>query len=419
MVSKDRLKSCIESDLPGLIEFYRDLHAHPELSGQEKETARRVADSFARLGAEVTTGLGGNGVVGVIRNGEGSTIMIRSELDALPLLETSGLPYASGAKAKGESGEEVPVMHACGHDLHTTALIGTAGLLLRVREEWKGTLVLVAQPAEEALGGARSVLQDGLFQRFARPDCALALHVKPDLPTGKVALKPGYITLGAEAINVTIHGQGGHGATPHKAKDPVVLAAQIILALQTIVSREVNPVETAILTVGAIQGGNLPNVIPERVALKLMTRFSTLEIGNQIRSGVERIARGAAESAGLPPGLMPEVFGPEHPYPPVFNDPHIARSIEKLWREVLGAGNVVEIPTQSISDDFGEFGYETPTVPLIFYFVGCTDPDRFAEAALGRVKIPLLHSPAFAPEPNGTLRTGILAMSTAALKLLE
>ncbi len=419
MVSKELLKSCIDSDFPRLRRWYQDLHAHPEISGREKETARRVAESLSRMGAEVSTGVGGHGVVGVIRNGGGPTIMIRSELDALPILEATGLPYSSHAKVRGESGEEVPVMHACGHDMHTTILIGTAGLLLRLRENWQGTLLLVAQPAEEALEGARAMLRDGFFQSFPRPDCALALHVKPELPTGKIAVKPGNITLGAEALQVTIHGRGGHGAHPHQAKDPVVLAAQVVLALQTIVSREVNPAETAILTVGSIRGGTLPNVIPERVTLKLMNRFSTMEVGNQMRSSVERIARGIAEAAGAPSSLLPEVFGPEHPYPPVVNDPVIAERLERLWREVFGPENVVSIPTQSISDDFGEFGGEDPPVPLVFYFVGCTAPDRFPEAASGREKIPALHNPRFAPEPNGTLQTGLLSMSTAAVAFPE
>jgi hippurate hydrolase len=417
MVLTDRLESCLEGDLPSFTQLYRDLHAHPELSGREQETARRVAESFSRMGVEVTTGVGGHGVVGMIRNGGGPTIMIRSELDALPILETTGLPYSSQVKDRGVSGEEVPVMHACGHDMHTTILIGTAGLLLRLREKWKGTLLLVAQPAEEALGGARAMIQDGFFRRFPLPDCALALHVKPDLPAGRIASKPGPVTLGAEALEVVIHGLGGHGAVPHKARDPVVLAAQIVLALQTIVSREVNPLETAILTVGAIQGGTLPNVIPESVTLKLMNRFSTTEVGTQMRAGVERIARSLAEAAGVPPGFLPEVFDPEHPYPPVVNDPPLAERLERLWREIFGQENVISIPTQSISDDFGEFGCETPAVPLIFFFIGCTDPIRFRESPSGLEKIPLLHNPCFAPEPRETLHTGLLAMTAAALNL--
>jgi hippurate hydrolase len=419
MISQDLFKSLIESDFPGLMQIYQNFHAHPELSGQEKETARRVAESFFRLGAEVAAGVGGHGVVGVIRNGKGPTIMIRAELDALPILEASGLPYASRIKVRGEAGEEVGVMHACGHDMHLAILIGTAGLLMRLRAEWKGTLLLIAQPAEEALEGARAMLRDGFFRRFPLPDCALALHVKPELPAGTVALKPGPITLGAEALRVTIRGRGGHGVSPHKARDPVVLAAQIVLAFQTIVSREVNPGETAILTVGAIQGGTAANVIPEQVTLKLMTRFSTMEVGNQMRSAVERIAKGIAEAAGVPSALLPEVFDPEHPYPPVVNDPIIAKRLEKLWREVFGPEKVLSIPTQSISDDFGEFGCEAPPVPLIFYSIGCTDPRRFAESPSGAEKVPSLHNPCFAPEPKETLQTGLLAMTAAALDLFR
>jgi amidohydrolase len=419
MISKDLFNSLIESDFPRLMQIYQDFHAYPELSGGEIETSRKVAECFSRMGAEVVAGVGGHGVVGVVRNGKGPTIMLRAELDALPVFEASGLPYASRVKARGESGEETAVMHACGHDLHLAILIGTAGLLMRLREKWKGTLLLVAQPAEEAREGARAMLQDGFFRRFPLPDCALALHVKPELAAGTVAIKPGPITLGAEALKVTIRGRGGHGASPHRTIDPVVLAARTVVAFQTIVSRELNPAATGILTVGAIHGGEVHNVIPQEITLKLMTRFSTMEVGTQMRSAVERIVRELAVAAGVPAPLLPEVFGPEHPYPPVMNDPIYAERLEKLWQGVFGPDKVVSIPTQTISDDFGEFGSEATPVPLIFYFIGSTDPYRLRDSLSGSRTIPPLHNPCFSPEPKETLRTGLLAMSTAALNLFS
>jgi len=418
MSLQERLKMLIEHDRPRLLEHYKYLHAHPELSGREEKTASIVAQELSRQGIEVTTRVGGHGVVGVVKNGPGPVVMIRGDMDALPIEEATGLPYRSAVRSINELGEEVPVMHACGHDMHTTILIGTAGLLMRLKDEWSGTLIAVAQPAEEALGGAQRMLADGLFSRFPRPDFALALHVKPELPVGKVALSPGFVTLGCEVIDLIIHGQSGHGASPHEAKDPVVLAAQTILALQTIISREINPAERAVITVGAIHGGSLPNIIPDKVTLNLTLRSSNVEVANQMVNAIRRITRGLAQAAGIPDDRMPEIITPEHFYPPLYNDPALADRILRVFRDTLGVKNVITLLPQTGSEDFSEFGMVEPRVPIMFYFIGTSDPEHLERVSRGKEAIPLLHTPKFAPEPETTLTTGLLTMTTAVLELL-
>jgi amidohydrolase len=419
MSSQERLKLLIEFERPRLLELYKYLHAHPELSGQEEKTAFIVSQELSRQGIDVTTQVGGHGVVGVVKNGPGSVVMIRGDMDALPIEEATGLSYRSTARSINERGEEVSVMHACGHDMHTTILTGTAGLLMKLKDEWSGTLLVVAQPAEEALGGAQMMLTDGLFSRFPRPDFALALHLKPELPVGKVALSSGFVTLGAESIKIIIHGESGHGACPHKAKDPVVLAAQIILALQTIVSREIDPAEKAVITVGAIHGGSLPNIIPDKVTLNLTLRSSNIEVANQLIDAIRRITRGFAQAAGLPEDRMPEIIAPEHFYPPVYNDPVLTDRILRIFQNTLGAENVITHFPQTGSEDFSEFGMVAPPVPIMFYFIGTSDPECLERASRGGEAIPSLHTPKFAPEPEMTMKTGLLTMSAAVLELLD
>ena len=413
-----RLSEIIEHDRGRLLDLYKHLHAHPELSGQEEKTAWVVAQELSRQGIEVTTRVGGHGVVGVVRNGQGPVVMVRGDMDALPIEEATGLPYRSTVRSRNERGEEVPVMHACGHDMHTAILVGTAGLLMKLKGEWGGTLLLVAQPAEEALGGAQKMLADGLYSRFPRPDFALSLHVKPELPVGKVALSPGYIMLGAEVLDIIIHGRGGHGASPHKAKDPVVLAAQIILAIQTIISREIDPAEKAVITVGAIHGGSLPNIIPDQVTLKLTLRSSSIEVAHQLVNAITRITRGIAQAAGLSDDQMPEILAPEHFYPPLYNDPALTDRILRVFKDTLEADNVITSVPQTGSEDFSEFGMVDPPIPLVLYFIGASDPEHLERGASGEGGIHLLHTPKFAPEPEMTLKTGLLTMSTAVLELL-
>jgi amidohydrolase len=418
MPLQKQLSEIVEHDRARLLELYKYLHAHPELSGQEEKTALIVAQEFSRQGIEVTTGVGGHGVVGVVKKGQGPVVMIRGDMDALPIEEATGLPYRSTVRARNERGEEVPVMHACGHDMHTTILVGTAGLLMRLKDEWSGTLLLVAQPAEEALGGAQMMLADGLFSRFPRPDFALSLHVKPELPVGKVALSPGYIMLGAEVLDIIIHGQGGHGASPHKAKDPVVLAAQTIMAIQTIISREIDPAEKAVITVGAIHGGSLPNIIPDKVTLKLTLRSSSIEVANHMINAIRRVTRGMAQAAGLSDDRMPEILAPEHFYPPMYNDPALTDRILRVFKNTLGPDNVIMLMPQTGSEDFSEFGMVEPRIPLVLYFIGASDPEHLQRVSIGEEGIHLLHTPKFAPGPEMTLKTGLLTMSAAVLELL-
>jgi len=353
-----------------------------------------------------------------VKNGPGPVVMVRGDMDALPIEEATGLPYRSTVRARNERGEEVPVMHACGHDMHTTILVGTAALLMRLKDQWSGTLLLVVQPAEEALGGAQRMLADGLFSRFPRPDFALSLHVKPELPVGKVALSPGYIMLGAEVLDIIIHGQGGHGASPHKAKDPVVLAAQTIMAIQTIISREIDPAEKAVITVGAIHGGSLPNIIPDKVTLKLTLRSSSIEVANHMINAIRRIARGMAQAAGISDDRMPEILAPEHFYPPMYNDPALTDRILRVFKNTPGADNVIMSMPQTGSEDFSEFGMVEPRIPLVLYFIGASDPEHLQRVSSGEGGVHLLHTPKFAPEPGMTLKTGLLTMSTAVLELL-
>ncbi|RJQ64029.1 MAG: amidohydrolase [Desulfobacteraceae bacterium] len=416
---KKELSAGVDRRIPELLETYRDFHRSPELSGQEKETAGRVAEAFSRLGLTVTERVGGHGVVGLIQNGPengpGPVLMLRGDMDALPIREETGLFYASSAVTRNRSGEEVPVMHACGHDLHTTALIGTAGVLAAMKNHWSGTLLLVAQPAEEAIGGAKEMISDGLFARFPRPQWALAFHVNPNHPTGTVAIRSGAISTGSDNLDIMIRGMGGHGATPHKTKDPVVLAAQTVIALQTIVSREVDPAETAVVTIGAVHGGTQRNIIAESVCLQLTVRTYSIELRDQIVAAIRRISRGLAQAAGMPEDRMPEVIRVDDFTPPVVNDSGLTQRITETFRDLFGENRVTEGRISTGSEDFSEFGAVDPPIPLLMYHVGCTAPERLASGE----KPAQLHTPAFSPDPESTLRTGILAQCGAVLELLK
>ncbi|MHB8899859.1 MAG: M20 metallopeptidase family protein, partial [Thermoguttaceae bacterium] len=352
-----------ESHVDDLIPLYVHLHSHPELSLQEVETSKRMAKELEAAGLAVTTGVGGHGVVGVLENGAGKRLLIRTDMDALPITEQTGLPYASSVRAIGPEGP-VGVMHACGHDLHMTSFIGTARYLAENRDRWSGTAVLVAQPAEEVVAGARAMLGDKLYERFGKPDFALALHVSPDEAAGTVSYRAGFSAAASDSVEIVVRGAGGHGAQPHKTKDPIVQAAELVLALQTIVSREVDPVEPSVITVGAINGGTKNNIIPDECRLKLTVRSFSEEVRKQLHGAIERRARGIAETMGAP---APEVTI-RRGCDPVYNDPDLVARLLPVFRRQLGGVNIVEAPPTMTAEDFGMFGQGG--VPVFMYRLG-------------------------------------------------
>jgi amidohydrolase len=404
------LRRWIDHAYPDLLTYYQELHASPELSGKEQETAERLAQALAVRGMNVTTGVGGHGVVGVFENGPGPTVLIRAEMDALPIEEKTQLPYASRIKTRMPNGLEIGVMHACGHDLHMATLVGTAGALIHGKEHWGGRLLCIGQPSEEMTSGARAMIADGLYQQFPRPDYALALHVGPGVPLGTVGYHEQLVSAGSQSLDLTIRGMGGHAAYPDTAKDPVVLAAQTVLALQTIRSRELGPLQFGIVTVAAIHGGFKHNAIPDEVMLRVNIRFFDRGIKEQIIEAIRRIADGLAVSAGMPKDRMPILRAVSEGAPPLENDPEVTRRVTGAIRRVLGDDRVIEIPPLTGSEDFGYFRDGEPHVSLCYLRLGVDPAEKRAQA-------PYLHSPLFAPTPEA-MKTGILSMTVAALTLM-
>ena len=411
-------REVLEQDYPYLEALYKHLHANPELSFHEQNTAARLADELRQVGFEVTTGVGGHGLVGVLRNGDGPTLMIRTDLDALPVEENTGVPYASKVKTTDEQGKEVGVMHACGHDVHMTVFTGTARLLSRLRDRWRGTLVLIGQPAEERGAGARAMLADGLFTRFPRPDFAIALHVNAGMPAGTIAYHKGYALANVDAVDILVRGVGGHGAYPHTTKDPVVLAAQIVLALQTIVSREIKPIEPAVVTVGSIHGGTKHNIIPDEVRLQLTLRSYSDEVREQTIAAIKRICHGLAVAAGVPEDRLPVVTVQDEYTPATYNDPDLTERLAQAWKAVLGADRVRETEAVMGGEDFGQYGRVDPRVPISLFWLGAVEPQRYEASRKSGEPLPSLHSSQFAPLPEPTIKTGVTAMTAAALELL-
>jgi hippurate hydrolase len=418
VLQKKALK-LIDSQALSLVDLYRRLHAHPELSGQEVRTARQVAEELSAAGCNVATGVGGHGVVGVIENGPGPVLMLRADMDALPIQEETGLPYASREIAKGAQGQPVPVMHACGHDLHTTILIGAARVLAALRQDWGGSLLLVAQPAEEAIGGARLMLQDGLYSRFPRPKWALALHVDPGLAAGEIAIGPGYVTSACQSIDVTIKGRPGHGAAPHLGIDPVVLAAQFVLALQTIVSRRTDPREAVVIHVGRIEGGSSRNSMAERVVLELSLRAQGQAGLERLVAEVKETLTGLAQAAGAGADLKPELERAAVPTPSVANDPQLSGRLAGVFQGWLGSGSVKNCRPLLGSEDFSRFGEVDPPVALTLFFLGATEPELFARIQNDPGRLPRLHTPTFAPAVEPALRAGLTCFTAAGLELLS
>jgi amidohydrolase len=403
----------IDALYPQMRALYEDLHRNPELSLHEENTAARIAAELRKLGYEVTTGVGGTGVVGVLKNGSGPAVMIRAELDALPVLEKTELPYASHVTTHNDQGMEVPVMHACGHDLHMSAGMGTATLLAQHKEGWHGTFIYVGQPAEERIMGATAMLKDGLFTRFPKPDYVFAIHDGSSEPAGKVAYVSGYAASNADSVDVTIYGKGGHGSAPQSAIDPIVIAARTILSWQTIVSREINPQDPAVITVGTIHGGTKNNIIPDEVKLQLTVRSYKDEVRKHLLAAIERIADAEAAAAGAP--RKPTVSVVES-VSAVYNDPATTQRVVAALQSVMGKDNVVQGSPIMASDDFAEYG--RAGVPAVMLSLGAVNPAKFEAAKKSGEILPSPHSPLFAPDEEPSLKTGILVETSAVLELL-
>ena len=422
------LGTAVERELPELIATYQAFHAAPELSHHEQATSERIATGLRSLGYEVTDHVGrypdskltGYGVVAVLRNGPGPTVLVRADMDALPIAEQTGLPYASRVRAQDDAGVEVPVMHACGHDIHVTVLLGTARTLASLRPRWHGTLVLVAQPSEEKGDGARALLADGLYTRFPRPDMAIAVHDFGELASGMVGFTSGFMFAGATSVDVTIRGRGGHGAYPQSAKDPIVMASEFVVALQTIVSREDSPLDPAVVSVGSIHGGTKHNIIPDEVHLQLTVRAYKEAVRTRILESIARIARGIAVIGGVGDDRMPLVAVNETDYAaPVYNDPPLTKRVAAALTGALGARNVTELEPVMGGEDFGAYGLAGHEIPTVLFRVGATAPERLAESRTTGAPLPALHSSLFAPAPETTLRTGVTAMTSAVLALMR
>jgi amidohydrolase len=421
-------QSLADAELPSLFAIYKDIHSHPELSGHEERTSVIVAKELRALGCEVTDHLGkydrpefkGYGVVGVMKNGPGPTVLVRTDMDALPVEEQTGLPYASTITTKNDKGDEVHVMHACGHDAHMSAFIGTARALAKLKDQWHGTIVFVGQPAEEALGGARALLADGLYTKFPKPDFALGFHDRAEMEIGHVGVTEGYTYANVDSVNITVRGVGGHGAYPHKTKDPVVLSAETVLALQTIASRENNPVDPIVVTVGSIHGGTKHNIIPDEVKMQLTVRTYKADVRERTLAAIDRIAKGIATTAGVPPERAPIVEVLKNEFTPAtYNNPALTKRLVAVWRKVLGAENVEATEPTMGGEDFSEYSLPDHSIPACDFHIGAVDPAKIAESKKSGVPLPSLHSSKFAPIPEPTIRVGMIGMTSAVLELMK
>lgn len=411
--------SLTKSELPSLVALYKELHANPELSLHEVETAARVAKELRETGLEVTEKVGGHGIVGVMKNGDGPVILVRTDLDALPVKEQTGAPYASTKVVKDDLGREVNVMHACGHDIHMTSFIGTARVLAKSKDQWKGTVVMIGQHAEERVLGARLMLRAGLFSKFPKPDKAVALHCASDMAHGQVGIVEGYALANVDSVEIVVKGVGGHGSMPHLTKDPIVLASQIVLALQTIVSREVKPGDPAVVTVGSIHGGTKSNIISDEVRLQLTLRSYKTETRKHLIDSIKRIVKAQAESANMPVDKMPEVMVSDDQAPALYNQPELCTEVRKHIGAAIGADNVLPREPVMGAEDFAEYGLTKEKVPLCMFWLGTQPPEVVAEAKAKGTTLPSLHSPYFKPVPEPSIETGVTAMVSTVVGLMK
>ena len=417
-----------DAELPSLVTIYKDLHSHPELSTQEERSAAIVARELKAAGCEVTERVGKYekagttcfGVIGVMKNGPGPTVAVRTDLDALPVKEETGVPYASTVMTKNEAGQDVGVMHACGHDIHMSTFIGTARALGKLKDKWKGTVIFIGQPAEETVGGARALLKDGLYTRWPKPDYVLGLHDDAEIATGQIGVTEGYCYANVDSVDVTVKGMGGHGAYPHKTKDPVVLAAEIINGWQTIASRETNPHDDVVVTVGSIHGGTKHNIISDEVKMQLTVRTYKKEVRDIVLAAIDRVAKGTAAAAGLPPDKMPDVHVREDEFTPAtYNNPELTKRVSAVLKTAIGNDNVIPKDPTMGGEDFSEYSLPDHSIPAFMFNVGAVDPAKIAASKKAGTPLPSLHSSKFAPVPEPTIRTGLVAMTAAVIDLLK
>jgi amidohydrolase len=417
-----------EAELPSLLTIYKDLHSHPELSTHEERSAAIVAKELKAAGYEVTEkvgkydkpGLTSYGVVGVMKNGDGPTVAIRTDLDGLPVREETGVPYASTVTTKNDAGQEVGVMHACGHDIHMSTFIGTARALAKLKDKWKGTLIMIGQPAEETVGGARALLKDGLYTRWPKPNYVLGLHDDAEIATGQIGVTEGFCYANVDSVDVTVRGVGGHGAYPHKTKDPVVLAAEMITAWQTIASRENNPLDPIVITVGSIHGGTKHNIISDEVKMQLTVRTYKQEVRDRVLAAIDRIAKGVATTAGIPAERAPIVQVEKEQYTPAtYNNPQLTKRVSAAMKAALGPDSVVPKDPTMGGEDFSEYSLPDHSIPAFMFNVGAVDPAKVAESKKSGTPLPSLHSSKFAPVPEPTIKTGLIGMVSAVLDLMK
>jgi hippurate hydrolase len=413
------LRQAIVADMPSLMELYRDLHANPELSMQETRSAARMAAEARRAGFTVTTGVGGTGVVAVMENGPGPVLMLRADMDALPLVEQTGLPFASGVRGTNREGLETGIMHACGHDTHMTAWVGTARRMAALRGQWSGTLVMIAQPGEETSQGAMAMLEDGLFTRFPHPTHAIAFHDSASLPAGVIGYAVGPALANVDSVDITVRGVGGHGAYPHTTRDPVVLAARIVTSLQTLVSREIDPLESAVVTVGSFHAGTKHNIISDEARLQLTVRSFTPGVRRLLLEGIARIARGEAIAAGLPEDRMPVVTVREAEYTPAtVNSEALTLATAERFIAHFGADRVMRTPPVMGGEDFSRYHLADPNIQSLIFWVGGVPRARWDAVGGDVSRLPSLHSPFWAPDAEAVISTATEAMVVAALGVL-
>jgi amidohydrolase len=421
-------QSLADAELPSLLTIYKDIHSHPELSGHEERTSALIAKELRAAGCQVTEHFGkyqdskfkAHGVVGVMKNGDGPTVLVRTDMDALPVQEDTGLPYASNAVTKNDEGKDVHVMHACGHDAHMSAFIGVARALAKLKDQWHGTILFVAQPAEETGNGARALLNAGLYEKFGKPDFALGFHDKADLQTGHIGVTEGYTYANVDSVDVTVRGVGGHGAYPHKTKDPIVLAAEMINAWQTIASRENNPLDPIVVTVGSIHGGTKHNIIGDETKMQLTLRTYKSDVRDRVLAAIDRIAKGIATAGGVPPERAPIVNVLKDQFTPAtYNNPELTKRLIAAWKKLLGNENVEIVDATMGGEDFSEYSLPDHSIPAVDFHIGAVEPAKIAEYKQEGKELPSLHSSKFAPVPEPTIRVGIIGMTSAVLELMK